>query len=116
MQFRGLIYCTTNLNLYIYYPKKMPMKNLITSSRIISSIIAGFGLVFSFQASAQNAGWKAKPFDHRMFIENKGQFDDGTDNKNIPVRFGARVQGTLTYFTANGVTYRQDEVILLNQH
>ena len=91
------------------------MKNKCTPPRSAWRIIFSLSALFLFHTSAQAQGWKTDPFDQRVFIENKGQFDLSTDDATIPVYYGTHVQGTEVYFTANGVCYSQYEVELLNE-
>jgi gliding motility-associated-like protein len=60
--------------------------------------------------------WTRDPFDHKLFIENKGQFDSDiiayTDSKILyQVRFG----GVKACFTANGIIYRYTDLSLLSK-
>src|SRR5579884_3664653 len=51
--------------------------------------------------------WTVQPFDHKVFIENRGQFDQLVGSKS-KVLFGAQLGDNLfAYFTTNGVIYRQ---------
>lgn len=54
-------------------------------------------------------GFVADPFEHNVFIENKGQFDK-TDKKSCSrILFGGVDHGVQFYFTAKGLTYRFDK-------
>ncbi len=90
------------------------MKTLISPLRKFAFVCAISSTLISANAFAQT-GWTKDPFDDRVFVENKGQFDHNTDDSNVPVRFGARVQGMETYFTATGVCYQHGEVVFLNK-
>src|SRR5579883_2483603 len=51
--------------------------------------------------------WTVQPFDHKVFIENRGQFDELVNSKS-KVLFGAQLGDNLfAYFTTNGIIYRQ---------
>ncbi|MGP8213948.1 MAG: beta strand repeat-containing protein, partial [Bacteroidia bacterium] len=51
--------------------------------------------------------WKVKPFDQKIFIENKGQFNSVLD-KSQKVLFQTVIGGnTKVYFLPNGVVFRQ---------
>ncbi len=53
--------------------------------------------------------WKVQPFDHKVFIENQGQFDKLV-NDNSKVIFAAQIGDNLfAYFTTNGIVYRNVE-------
>ncbi|HWY99310.1 MAG TPA: SprB repeat-containing protein, partial [Bacteroidia bacterium] len=55
-----------------------------------------------------NVKWSVSPFDNKVFIENKGQFngDVSTDNK---ILYSATLGQVKLYFTAQGVIYKYDE-------
>ena len=55
--------------------------------------------------------WSVSPFDQKVFIENKGQFDGKIENTQQKVYFGTRIEGVDLYFTSNGLVYRHDEWI-----
>ncbi|HTB05877.1 MAG TPA: hypothetical protein VK806_02915, partial [Bacteroidia bacterium] len=56
------------------------------------------------------AKWTTNPFDHKLFVENKGQF-----NNIIPsgdkVLFEAKLGSMNAYFTATGVVYQYMEML-----
>ena len=52
--------------------------------------------------------WKINPFDHNVFVENKGQFDKDI-NTSDKVIYEANIGKAKAYFTSNGVIYRYDE-------
>ncbi|HTB05843.1 MAG TPA: PKD domain-containing protein [Bacteroidia bacterium] len=61
------------------------------------------------QARDYKINWTKKPFDHKLFIENKGQFD--TDiHATSKILFQARLGDVAAYFTNNGITYRYNDV------
>ncbi len=55
--------------------------------------------------------WSADPFNHQVFVENRGQFDKVLKT-NDPVLFYAMVGGAKLYFTPKGVVYEYDEKII----
>ncbi|MBI2271892.1 MAG: PKD domain-containing protein [Bacteroidetes bacterium] len=55
--------------------------------------------------------WTSNPFEHFVFVENKGQFD----NTNNSIYYGARTGGLDIYFSAHSLTYRHDEFKKLNE-
>ncbi|HEY6163087.1 MAG TPA: hypothetical protein VI112_17805, partial [Bacteroidia bacterium] len=94
------------------------MKNFtfILSATVIGSSLLAFAA--GAQTSVRNTP-KSKPpfiskwskndvFEHRLFIENKGQFDKKA-GENTPVSYGVIMQGEQLYFSPNGITYRYDE-------
>lgn len=52
--------------------------------------------------------WTADPFDHQLFVENKGQFDTDTYSKD-KIFFYASIGDVKMYFTNNGVIYKYIE-------
>jgi hypothetical protein len=68
----------------------------------------------SFSSSAKSVGtsWASNPFEHFVFVENKGQFDNKAADKNSKVYYNASSGGVEMYFAPGGVTYRHDNVIV----
>lgn len=67
------------------------------------------------QAGKAKAGWLNKnPFEQKVFIENKGQFDHQTANTDSKVYYSTSQQGVNMLFTANGLTYRYDKKEVLS--
>ncbi|MEO6883888.1 MAG: gliding motility-associated C-terminal domain-containing protein [Bacteroidia bacterium] len=52
----------------------------------------------------------ANPFESNFFIKNMGQFDGATNLTSDKVLYGIRNEGMEMYFTANGLTYKHDDV------
>jgi hypothetical protein len=52
--------------------------------------------------------WKLNPFDHKLFIENQGQFNQDLPNESN-VLFQASFGDIKAYFTAKGLTYKYDK-------
>jgi hypothetical protein len=82
---------------------------------IFAAVISTFGS-FAQQGSTGSDGkgtkgqspwaWTVQPFDHKLFIENRGQFDKLVSKKD-KVLFGAQLGDDLfAYFTTKGVIYR----------
>ncbi|HTA81771.1 MAG TPA: T9SS type A sorting domain-containing protein [Bacteroidia bacterium] len=70
-------------------------------------IIAMIMTTISVKGQA-GSNWTSKPFNHQVFIENKGQFtsDINTSDKII---FQAILGKVKAYFTPSGIVYRYDE-------
>lgn len=68
-------------------------------------------LVTVFFASAQNSAtnWIATPHELKVFIENKGQFDNLNNLPGTKVLFGTESISNQILFTRNGLTYRLEE-------
>ncbi|MBK5284889.1 MAG: PKD domain-containing protein [Bacteroidia bacterium] len=81
--------------------------------KTISKAVAALALVlFNANAFAANPKptWSSSPFEQKVFIENKGQFDAST-GVAVPVLFQAQLKGITVYFTRLGLVYRYDEMI-----
>jgi len=78
-------------------------------------------------SSAQNSGkantnpqapqigstkWSLDPFEHAIFVENKGQFD--TVLPGVQIFFEAQLGAADAYFTANGILYKHIETAKLD--
>ncbi len=61
----------------------------------------------SFQNTVKWAA--ANPFEHKVFIENKGQFEGRTVLKNSEIKFAVSSLGTEIFFTDKGLTYSHNE-------
>ncbi len=55
--------------------------------------------------------WSINPFDHQVFVENRGQFNNVLKS-NAPVLFYAMVGGAKLYFTPKGVVYEYDAKVV----
>src|SRR6185312_740480 len=53
--------------------------------------------------------WSSEPFDHKLFIENNGQFNEN-NNTNDNIIYGAQVGRAFVYFTGKGVIYRYQDI------
>ena len=53
--------------------------------------------------------WVAKPFENRVFIENKGQFSGNDLLPDSQILFGGDNKGSQIYFTPKGLTFRFDK-------
>ena len=61
---------------------------------------------FNPSVTRTKTGWTAKPFENKVFIENKGQFENGALPPQI--QYGINSNGQNIYFTFSGLTYRFD--------
>jgi gliding motility-associated-like protein len=78
------------------------------------------GLFVSISSGANAQSWSVNPFEHNVFIENKGQFDfDRTDKngKENPgnIQYAISNEGMKIYFTASGLIYEHDEIIPISE-
>ncbi len=98
------------------------MKNFSTLAKaLFTSVLFASFFSISTQMSAQalkssnkdgTKGWVANPYDDKVFIENRGQFDGMDDLKNSQIYFGTTFIGVQKFFTAKGMTYRYDHARL----
>src|SRR5579862_5909205 len=51
--------------------------------------------------------WTANPFDHKVFIENKGQFEGPQNGDKI--LYGAQVGDVFVFITPHGLVYKYTE-------
>ncbi len=67
------------------------------------------------QAFAQQGkpaiSWKVSPYEDKVFIENKGQFDGMDLLKRTVIHYGVDNMGSKAYFKADGMSFRFDQVI-----
>lgn len=56
--------------------------------------------------------WSIDPFEHALFVENKGQFD--TVDAGGKILFEAKLGAINAFFTANGILYRHIETAKLD--
>ncbi len=53
------------------------------------------------------SSWSYKnPFEQKVFIENKGQFDNQLEDHSAKVHYGASCQGVQLFFKGSGLTYK----------
>lgn len=52
--------------------------------------------------------WTVNAFEQKVFIENKGQFEEKNISGLAPVRFGIQNLGSQIYFSSNGLIFRYD--------
>ncbi|MFI5151561.1 MAG: hypothetical protein ACHQRM_17690, partial [Bacteroidia bacterium] len=80
----------------------------------IFSLILLLNSVYSYagggtKTHAERPGWVAEhPFEHRVVIENKGQFDGKNPSESEPILFGARTGSVDLYFSKKGLCFRRD--------
>lgn len=58
-------------------------------------------------SSGSKIKWLAHPFDHQVFIENKGQFESPQNGEKI--LYGAQVGNVYVFITAHGIIYKYSE-------
>ena len=94
---------------------------LFSGASILSFSQQSFGQNFtaSYPINTSKSSWEVKdPFEHKVFIENKGQFDA---KKNFPenypqqIKYVVKHEGIVIYFTPGGLSYRYDEIEAKNE-
>ena len=83
-----------------------------------SMLIAFFLLSILSRAKnnqGQEASWSTSPFNHKVFVENKGQFDNTIANNSDKILFSACLDGVEMLFSAKGLTYKHDELITVSE-
>jgi gliding motility-associated-like protein len=81
----------------------MPIKRVLIRSFAILVFLNSFYCLAGPQ-------WTSNPFNHQLFIENKGQFD-GKIPGNEKVYYAAQLGSVMAYFTSNGIVYRYAELV-----
>src|SRR5581483_817806 len=81
---------------------------------MIKKLLLGFLVCYSVNLFGQTNNsaqivWKTDPFDHKVFIENQGQFNNDLPN-NANVLFEASFGKIKACFTTTGLTYRFDSI------
>jgi gliding motility-associated-like protein len=77
----------------------MRLANIVLFPLFISILLFGQGKVCNAQVK-----WAKNPFDHKVFIQNNGQFDKSVPGRG-KVLYGAQVGDIMLYFTEKGITY-----------
>ncbi len=77
--------------------------------------ITVFSLSNSFAGTSPSANWTSSPFNQKVFIENKGQFDGGTEKKSENILFGASLDGVECFFSKTGLTYKHNESVAMTE-
>src|SRR6185437_13532998 len=75
---------------------------------LLSLLIVVFAFTFSTEQTTKPE-WSINPFDHKVFIQNAGQFDELVKEKAV-ILYGAQLGDNLfAYFTTNGIIFRTIE-------
>ncbi len=62
-----------------------------------------------------STNWSSAPFDFKIFVENKGQFNKSTNKSSDKILFEAKFGEIKAYFTRNGIVYRYQKNSLGNE-
>ncbi len=88
------------------------------SKKIIFTVLGSLGILLSTNVIGQkapisqknNPKWTVSPFENKLFIENRGQFDnDIVATEKTKIFYSAMLGDITLYFTPSGVVYRLDE-------
>jgi len=79
-------------------------------------------IAFNHTVFSQKNNWTQNPFEHKVFVENKGQFDKSfselfvnKQNKISKIAYAAKVDGVDMYFHASGLVYKRDKAVLMSE-
>src|SRR5437868_5498479 len=97
----------------LYYQN--PHLHIILMKKYLLSLITLVAATFGAFAQGSNDGlpttgktkWSINPFEHALFVENKGQFD--TIMPGDQILYEAKLGSINAYFTPKGVMYRHIE-------
>jgi len=87
-------------------------------------LLAGALVLFAFPINSysgnpvhsDHSSWATEHlFEHRVLIENKGQFDGKDLLHSTPILYGARCGGVDLYFNQQGLCFRKDEYKKLDE-
>src|ERR1051325_41959 len=78
-------------------------------------LFAVCSLGLTAEAKTFTSSWSKSPFEQKVFIENKGQFDGLAENKPDKVLFGASSSGLSLYFTPTGLSYVNYEMVPMSE-
>lgn len=97
---------------------------LISISGFSPIAICIFFLQFHFICVSQNSNnstsnktkWTVRdPFEQKVFIENKGQFDEKPGDGSTKVIFGTSFAGVDLFFSSKGLTYKYNELVSMTE-
>ncbi|MEO6882711.1 MAG: gliding motility-associated C-terminal domain-containing protein [Bacteroidia bacterium] len=90
------------------------MKKIIFQASLIAFL---FPSIHSIQAQNKTGSknWTKNPFEEKVFVENKTQFDGQDKLPNSAILFGVRNDGVQIYFIQKGLTYRHDEFVPMSE-
>jgi gliding motility-associated-like protein len=91
--------------------------SVLIAALILSSASSAYaGNPDSKPEGKTKASWNvAHPFEHNVFIENKGQFDGKDNLRGSKIKFGIRIGKQQIYFSPVGLTYRYDEYVSMTE-
>ncbi|MBN8702888.1 MAG: gliding motility-associated C-terminal domain-containing protein [Bacteroidetes bacterium] len=69
----------------------------------------------SQSVSLNQKKWINKPFEHKEFIENVGQFTAQTNFRNDSILYAIDNGGVQIYFTTKGLTFRHDKLEVIDK-
>src|SRR3972149_3583628 len=70
-------------------------------------------LLSQFIVAQQTKSWTSNPFEQKVFVENKGQFDKV--DADAKILYSARSKGVDFYFTTEGIIYKLDKAVALSK-
>ena len=90
-----------------FFPKILTISFLL----LLLSVTPLFSQNANIKALSKT-NWAVKnPFEHKVFIENNGQFDNQLEDAVSKPYYFASSQGVKIFFTSKGLTYRFDKLV-----
>ena len=89
---------------------KLPMKRILLLLSAVNPI-----LYASAGITPGTSDWSSSPFDQKVFVENKSQFDGSAEKKSGNILFGAALDGVECFFSKNGLTYKHSESVPMTE-
>jgi|GEM_PF-791832 gliding motility-associated-like protein len=83
---------------------------LIKRQFVLFSVFYFYAALLTAQQKTFTTKWSASPFDNKLFIENKGEFDGELPGNN-KILFKAQVGKITMYFTPKGIVYCLHEIL-----
>jgi len=87
----------------------LKLKNLPSTCLFLLFSSGMFNSSAQINKSNASSKWTINPFEHKLFIENRGQFNGKDEQKNSQILYGVDNLGGQIYFTSKGLTYRYDK-------
>jgi gliding motility-associated-like protein len=102
-----ILLITCLIPLHGFSQSKTAATNAVTATKQTSVDVAAASTTTQDGKPHLRSKWMAKPFDHKVFIENKGQFNAEVNNKRT-VLYEATLGGNVkAYFMPTGIFFRQ---------
>jgi len=98
--------------LFFYFTSGLKAQNNRVAQMNNSASVFNAGGTSAGEASSQEMTytpkWDVKPFDHKVFVENKGQFTNETGRTDDKILYEAKLGRIKAYFLPGGLVYRYE--------